>query len=85
MRTICIWNEVTDFYIREILDEIIDKRLGFGQIWNVNFPDCPLSECKGILRDRVVSEGKFFDDTYKVVSSNPSPFSVPAGNDIPEA
>ena len=25
------------------------------------------------------------DDTYKVVSSNPSPFSVPAGNDIPEA
>ena len=25
------------------------------------------------------------DDTYKVVSSNPSPFSVPSGNDIPEA
>ena len=25
------------------------------------------------------------DDNYKVVSSNPSPFSVPAGNDIPEA
>ncbi|MBQ6283763.1 MAG: polymer-forming cytoskeletal protein [Bacteroidales bacterium] len=25
------------------------------------------------------------DDTYKVVSSNPSPFSVPAGNEIPEA
>ncbi|MEE3400094.1 MAG: 5'/3'-nucleotidase SurE [Eubacterium sp.] len=60
-------HEVTDFYIKEILDEIIDKRLGFGQIWNVNFPDCPLSECKGILRDRVVSEGKFFDDTYKVI------------------
>lgn len=60
-------HEVTDHYLRDILAEVIDKKLEFGQIWNINFPECPLSECKGVLRDRFASRGKFYDDTYKVV------------------
>ena len=64
-------HEVTDHYLRDILADIIDKKLSFGQIWNLNFPDCPLSECKGVLWDRFASRGKFFDDTYKVVEELP--------------
>lgn len=60
-------HEVTDKYIREIIAEVINKPLKVGQIWNINFPECPLSEFSGILRDRFVSKGKFYDDTYDVV------------------
>ncbi len=57
-------HEVTDRYLGEIMAELIDKPLGVNQIWNVNFPECPLSECKGILRDREVSVDEFYKDTY---------------------
>ena len=59
--------EVADHFLKEIMDQIIDKRLGFGQIWNVNFPNCHLNECKGMLWDRTASHGRFFADSYKVV------------------
>ena len=46
---------VTDRYLEEIMAELIDKPCEPGYVWNVNFPGCPLSECRGILRDRKVS------------------------------
>lgn len=57
-------HEVTDRYLDEIMAELIDKPLGPKQIWNVNFPCCKLSECKGILRDRTVSTDDFYEDHY---------------------
>lgn len=57
-------HEVSDEYLQSILTELADKKLGYGQIFNVNFPGCPLSECKGILKDRKVSHGMFFRDHY---------------------
>ncbi len=57
-------HEVTDRYIREIMAELIGKPLGHNEIWNVNFPGCKLSECGGILWDRVVSEDEFYRDRY---------------------
>ncbi len=60
-------HEVTDKYLKEMLEEVIDKKLMFGQIWNINFPDCSLSEYKGILSERKASQGKIFDDSYKVI------------------
>lgn len=59
-------HEVTDEYLHQIIEELIDKPLEYGQIHNVNFPECPLSECKGILRDRTVSHGMYYKDTYDV-------------------
>lgn len=56
--------EVTDHYLEEVIAELIDKPLGYGQIWNVNFPECPLSECRGILRDRFLSTQSFYVDRY---------------------
>ncbi|WP_295069558.1 5'/3'-nucleotidase SurE [Ruminococcus sp.] len=57
-------HEVSDEYLQRILSELADKKLGYGQIFNVNFPGCPLTECKGILKDRKVSHGMFFRDHY---------------------
>lgn len=57
-------NEVSDYYLHDILVELMDQKLEYGHIFNVNFPGCPLPECKGILRNRKVSRGMFFRDTY---------------------
>lgn len=59
-------HEIADKYLVSILRELMDRRLGYGQIFNVNIPVCPLSEFKGILRDRKVSRGMFYRDGYKV-------------------
>ncbi len=60
-------HEVSDHYVKQILAELIIIPLQPGHIHNVNFPGCALSECKGILRNRAVSQSMFFRDTYNVV------------------
>lgn len=57
-------HETTDMYLCDIIAELLDKPLAPMQIWNVNFPGCKASECKGILRDRTVSFDSFFEDSY---------------------
>lgn len=60
--------EVTDAYLRKLLGELIDKRLGEGQIYNVNFPGCKLDELKGIKYDTAVSNGYFFSTAYQKIA-----------------
>lgn len=62
-------HEVTDAYLREVLSILIEKEYVKGQIYNVNFPQCKLSECKGIAWNRPVSEGMFFKDHYNKVEN----------------
>lgn len=64
-------HEVTDKYLNDMIKELIDCPLEYGQVHNVNFPDCPLSECKGILYDRKVSRGTFYIDSYKEIEKLP--------------
>lgn len=59
-------NDVTERYIEEITAELLQKPLPLGQVWNVNFPGCPLSECKGILRDRKIAQLCFYENTYEL-------------------
>lgn len=63
----CKGHSVTDKYIREILKKLLDEPLALGFIHNVNFPECELGDCKGVLYDRKVSKGMFFKDYYNVV------------------
>lgn len=63
----CHCHEVTDKYIKEILKKLLNGPLQPGFIHNVNFPDCPLGDCKGILYDRKVSRGMFYKDHYNLV------------------
>lgn len=60
-------HEVTDAYLHEVLSILIEKEHVKGQIYNVNFPQCKLDECKGILWNRTVSEGMFYRDRYNMV------------------
>lgn len=61
----CRNHEVTDHYLTEIIAELVGQPLPSGQIWNVNFPGCPLEQCRGILRDRKVSSGCYYRDSYQ--------------------
>ncbi len=63
--------EVTAKYLPELLAELTEKMPGYGQIYNINIPSCPLSEFRGILRDRAVSHGMFYRDRYKKVTDLP--------------
>lgn len=56
--------EVADCYIKQAIDLVIDKPLEYGEIWNINFPGCPLEEVKGILEDRSISRSCIFADHY---------------------
>ena len=64
-------HEVTDRYLSEVLEELINEPYIPGQILNVNFPGCALSKCKGILRDRKVSRLAFYEDIYDVLRKLP--------------
>ena len=64
-------HEVTDRYLKEVLGELLEKPLPYGVIHNVNFPGCPLSECRGILEDRLVSRGMFYRDHYRETEKLP--------------
>lgn len=67
----CLRHEVTDRYLKEIMAELIEEEYIPGQILNVNFPGCALSECKGILWDRKVSRAAYFTDHYNEVRKLP--------------
>ena len=60
-------HEVTDRYLKELMEELIKEPYVPGTIINVNFPGCTLKECKGILRNRRVSRLAFFEDSYNVL------------------
>jgi len=55
---------MADHFLPEILEDLLEKPLGYGEIWNVNFPTCETEEVKGILKDRTVSQNSIFDDYY---------------------
>ncbi|MBR5722672.1 MAG: 5'/3'-nucleotidase SurE [Oscillospiraceae bacterium] len=62
-------HEVADRFLREILSELLILPPSAGQIFNVNFPGCPLSTCGGILRNRTVSEGMIYRDSYREIAA----------------
>lgn len=62
-------HEVTDHYLEDVLEELIDLTPGPDQIWNVNFPGCRLAECKGILRNRVMSHEIVYKDSYDAIET----------------
>ena len=56
--------QVTDAYLEQILDEVMETKYTPGKIVNVNFPTCKVEEVKGILRDRINSQGCIYRDRY---------------------
>ena len=60
-------HEITDKYLKELLDEFIDVKLERNQILNINIPGGKAEECKGILRNRPTAADSFYKDNYKFV------------------
>ncbi len=69
-------HKVTDMYLPSILEALLEPdgagasgeersiRLKQGQVININFPDCPLDECKGIKWNCRVSMNTPYIDYY---------------------
>lgn len=57
-------HEVTNEYLEQMIEKLIDKKLSYNQIWNVNFPSCSLDSFKGILENRTVALNSFYNDRY---------------------
>ena len=57
-------DEVTEAYLPQIMELLLKQDPGPGRIWNVNFPGCPLRECKGVLWNRPVAKGVLYQDCY---------------------
>ena len=71
-------HEVTDHYLPEVLKELFQvvaeedcQEFRSTLILNVNFPNCPLSECRGILRNRTVGQTPVFRDSYVLQETLP--------------
>ena len=58
--------EVTSRYLGELMEEYMGKPLPPDSAWNINFPACSLSSCKGVLRDLSVAQSDFYCDSYDV-------------------
>ena len=56
--------DIVDRYLPGLLEEYMAKSLPDNQIWNINIPDCPADECRGILRNAVMNTDYFYDDQY---------------------
>ena len=63
-------HDVTDKYIAQIAEELLDKPLAKNEIWNVNFPGCSVEECKGIKYDCVMSQDDFYAGNYNIVGQD---------------
>lgn len=76
--------DVTDKYIEQITEELLNSPLPRGQVWNVNFPGCPLSEYKGILRDRKIAQLCFFENCYELKKREDGGEEFVPYSDLPE-
>ncbi len=56
--------DIVDRYLPGLLEEYMEKPLPANQIWNINIPDCPADECRGILRNTFMNTEHFYDDQY---------------------
>ncbi len=51
-------------YLEPIIKELIKAGQKANEVWNVNIPEVPQEELKGILRERTVAPIQFFTETY---------------------
>ena len=86
--------ETVDCFLPQLLGELLSSPLPPSELWNVNFPGVPLSDCRGILRHRRVAPVQLYRDIYSREegpdgsfslknASRPIPLEeVPAGTDV---
>lgn len=56
--------DVVDEYMLSITKDLLNRPLPANALWNVNFPGCKVSECKGILEDRIPATHQYYLDHF---------------------
>jgi len=57
-------HEVADKYMLPLARELIAKPHVPGELWNINFPGCPLDELRGTLYDREIARRCLYENVY---------------------
>lgn len=68
--------DIIDRYLPDLLEEYISKPLGKDQVWNINFPECSIEECRGILHDLKVSKDDFYEDDISIDKNDDGSFVI---------
>lgn len=84
--------DVVEHYLPSLLEEYISKPLPRDKVWNINFPECTLKECKGVLRDVSVHMKDFYgdictkepvdDNTWTIRNTARRIWEAPEGTDL---
>ena len=57
--------EVTDAYLLPLMRELMAASIQKNEVFNVNFPSCPLELCRGIRRDLPIAPTEMYKDKYE--------------------
>ena len=63
--------ETAETYLLPLMEDILASPLR-DAIWNVNFPNCPIDSCKGLLADRVPAHTQLIRDGFGLVPGHPT-------------
>ncbi|MBE5962211.1 MAG: 5'/3'-nucleotidase SurE [Lachnospiraceae bacterium] len=58
--------EIVHKFLKPIIEKLLKKEIGQGEMWNVNFPTCAVSECKGIKEDCKPARISFYKDDFRM-------------------
>ena len=56
--------DTVDEYLQQVTEEVLKKPIGCDEIWKLNFPGCPVADCRGILWDRTIAQDDFYNNIY---------------------
>ena len=56
--------EAAEPYLLPVMEELLEKEIESGMVWNVNFPALKNRPLMGILRDRPVATVSMYQETY---------------------
>lgn len=71
----CVYDAV-DEYILPITKELLDNPPATNEIWNVNFPGCPVDEVKGIVWDALPAPGPFYSDDFDLTKHEDGSYEI---------
>lgn len=68
--------EVADSFLLDIAEEVLSRVDGNPRLYNVNFPNGSLSECRGILWDRIPTSSSSYEDHYALEEIEPGRYNA---------
>ncbi len=67
---------VVEEHLEEIAKELVRRYIKKNEIWNVNFPSCPLNDYKGVLNNRLPAPNPLNKDHYEAYGLDKGNFKI---------